>query len=384
MVAAVRQGMKLREAGRRFGRSLRTVQYWIHRAGTLPLSAVDWTDRPPRPHRIPNRTRLAVEDRIVEVRRMLGMGELGFIGATAIRNFMIGQGDEVVPSIRTIGRILERRGVLDAQRRVRRVAPPPGWYLPDAAAALTEIDHFDVIEDLRIEDGPLIDVFTGCPLWSGHVMARPAEHIGARFVVEALLAHWKQVGLPTYAQYDNDTRFQGGHSRPDVLGRVIRCCLALGVTPVFAPPAEHGFQNISESFNGLWQRKVWHRFHHDSLAALSARSDRFTHQYALHRARRREQAPGRRPFPVTFDLDLQAVPRGQIIYLRRSAEAGIVSVLGRRWVVDPAWPHRLVRAHVDLNNNCIRFFRLRRKEPEDQPLIKEITYEMPKRHFLDS
>ena len=38
----------------------------------------------------------------------------------------------------------------------------------------------------------------------------------------------------------------------DAIGRVMRLCLALGVTPVFVPPLEMGFQGIAETFNGLW------------------------------------------------------------------------------------------------------------------------------------
>ena len=72
------------------------------------------------------------------------------------------------------------------------------------------------------------------------------------------------------SQFDNDTRFQGPHQHRDVVSRVMRLCLSLGVTPVFAPVREHGFQNAIENLNGRWQAKVWSRFHHESLAALCA------------------------------------------------------------------------------------------------------------------
>lgn len=384
MVTAVRRGLKLRAAARRWRVSLPTVRYWVQRAGAAPLSAVDWTDRSRRPHHVPNRTPPAIEDRVVEARRLLASSELGFVGAVAIGDFLKVAHGEQVPAVRTIGRILNRRGLLDGRRRVRRAAPPPGWYLPQAAAGRAEIDHFDVLEDLRIEGGPLLSVLTGCALWGSSIMAHPATQIGARTVVGCLLAYWKRVGLPTYAQFDNDTRFQGGHRTPDVIGRVMRCCLALGTTPVFAPPAEQGFQNVSEAFNGLWYRKVWQRFHHQSLDGLASRSDRFLHQYALHRARRREHAPPRRPFPASFTFDVQAAPRGEIVYLRRTNESGAINLLGHRWIVDPLWTHRLVRAHIDLDQHTLRFFRLRRKDPSDQPLIKVEPYAPPKRRFLDT
>ena len=377
----MRKGLPLREVARRCNTSLATVQYWVRRAGSNDLNSVDWSDRSSRPHLQPHRTPDFLEDHVVRTRSELAAGELGFIGAAAIHDHLLHL--EGLPSIRTIHRILRRRGLLDRPRRMRHLAPPPGWYLPDAAAGRAEIDHFDVIEDLRIEGGPLVEVLTGCPLWGSHVMVRPAESMGARQIVETLLQHWRSVGLPRYAQFDNDTRFQGGHNHPDVIGRVIRCCLALGITPVFAPPAEHGFQNIAEAFNGLWQRKVWQRFHHQSLLALTDRSDRFIVQYARHRLGRQEQVPPRRPFPNTFCFDVQYHPGGQLVYLRRTNEKGSVTVLGHRWEVDPNWSHRLVRAQVDLSAQEIRFFRLRRKEPMDQALLKQVAYRAPHRPFQD-
>ena len=149
--------------------------------------------------------------------------DLGDYGAAEIHRTLCERGAPEVPATRTIHRILERRGALDGQRRIHRPAPPPGWYLPDVAAGRAELD----------------------------------------------------VGLPTYAQFDNDTRFQGPHQHRDGVSRVMRLCLSLGVTPVFAPVREHGFQNAIENLNGRWQAKVWSRFHHESLAALCARSERF-------------------------------------------------------------------------------------------------------------
>src|SRR4029453_6505337 len=95
----------------------------------------------------------------------------------------------------------------------------------------------------------------------------PGAAIHASTVREAILGHWRQFGLPDYAQFDNDTRFQGPHQHPDVISSVMRLCLSLQVVPVFVPPRETGFQATIESFNGRWQAKVWARFHHESLPA---------------------------------------------------------------------------------------------------------------------
>ena len=115
-------------------------------------------------------------------------------------------------------------------------------------------------------------------------------------------------GVPAYAQFDNDSIFTGTHRWRDALGRVVRTCLHLGVIPVFAPPQESGFQAAIENFNGRWQAKVWVRFHHNSLEALHARSERYLRAYRTRAAPRIETAPERRSLPVAWQPDLQAPP----------------------------------------------------------------------------
>ncbi len=202
-------------------------------------------------------------------------------------------------------------------------------------------------------------------------------------MVEALIEHWQVQGLPGYAQFGNDTIFEGPQIHPDTIGRVARACLSLEVAPVFVPPRETGFQAAIEGYNGRWQAKVWARFHHAGLEDVQGHSARYV---AAHRQRSRariDAAPNRRPFPRGWQLDLQAQPQGRLIFLRRSDAQGAVQLLGRSFAVDPLWPHRLVRAEVDLTKELIRFYRLRRRAPEQQPLIKETPYIFKYRRFSE-
>ena len=47
------------------------------------------------------------------------------------------------------------------------------------------------------------------------------------------------------------------------------------------------------------------------------------------------------------------------------------------------WVHRLVRAEVDLTAGTIRFYRLRRREPGDQPLIREVRHRIKHKPFCE-
>src|SRR4051795_4004794 len=138
MVAAVRRGQSLRAVARQFGVGVATVVHWLERAHGQRLDRVDWSDRSSVPHRT-RRTAAALEDLVVRSRRTLAHSDLGAVGAAAIRQALLAQGVAAVPSVRTINRILGRRGVLDSRCRTRRPPPPRGWYLPAVAAGTAEL-----------------------------------------------------------------------------------------------------------------------------------------------------------------------------------------------------------------------------------------------------
>jgi len=382
MVAAVRRGQSQRAIARQFGVSLATVQYWVGRAQGQRLDRVEWTDRSHTP-KAPPRTEATIEDLVLTLRRELAeSSDLGACGAQAIHQALLDRRLETVPSIRTIGRILERRGALDGHKRVRRPPPPRGWYLPEVAGGGAELDSFDVVEGLVIKDGPQVEVFNGIALHGGLAASWPMiAPVTARAVTGALIEHWREVGLPGYVQFDNDTIFQGTHTHPDVVGRVMRLCLSLEVVPVFVPPREPGFQAMIEGYNGQWQAKVWARFTHSSLATVRERSDRYVAALRRVRSDRIDGAPPRRRFPEGWRLNLQAHPRGRIVYLRRTNASGSVEVLGRSFAVDDHWVNRLVRVEFDLDAGRMRFFALRRREPQAQPMLRELSHHIPRRRF---
>jgi putative transposase len=345
---------------------------------------VDWHGRSRTPHTT-TRTKTTIEDLVLTVRTELGQSsDLGFHGAEAIHEALKARKVEPLPSVRTINRILERRGALDGQRRRRRPAPPPGWHLPEVVSKRRELDSFDVVEGLVIKDGPQVEVLNGISLHGGLAASWPmAASVTAKIVVASLIEHWRAFGLPGYAQFDNDTIFQGPHAHPDVIGRVSRLCLSLGVIPVFVVPREFGFQSMIENYNGTWQQKVWARFEHGSLSDLQGHSERYVTALRRHRAERTESAPRRRPFPKHWRLNLRARPRGRIVYLRRTSAVGAVEVLGRVFEVDRHWLNRLVRVEVDLDEDTIRIYRLRRREPQVQPLLKELHHHIKTRRFSE-
>lgn len=377
----------MRSVAEEFGLSLSTVQRWVAHAGDARLDRVDWSGRRGG-RRETQATPTDIEELVVELRTELRENsDLGEFGAAAIHRELIARRNKLrlktIPSVRTIGRILERRGALDGRRRVRRTPPPKGWYLPEVREQRAELDSFDIVEGLVIKGGTHVEVLNGISLHGGLTASWVNEGCTAKFTVQKLLEHWREHGFPDYAQFDNDTVFQGAHQWPDSFGRVTRTCLQLGVTVVFAPPRETGFQASIESYNGRWQQKVWSRFEHASLKELAERSERYVAACRQRSASRIESAPSRWEIPGDWKLDFSQPLSGTVIFIRRTNETGHVQLLGHTFHVSATWCHRLVRCNVDLTAGRIRIYRLRRREPTRQPLLKTIPYKTPTKRFKE-
>lgn len=385
MVSRVRGGESLRAVAKDCGVSLRTVQVWVARAVGERLDRVDWSDRPRGGRRAAQATSSAVEDLILDIRHQLKTrSALGEFGAAAIRRELTDHSPKrrlkVIPSLRTIGRILARRGALDGGRRVRRPPPPKGWYLPRVAARKVELDSGDLVEGLVIRGSQQVEVFNLISLHGGLTNSFVKSCWTTDSVLKSLEQHWRAQGLPGYMQFDNDTLFQGPHQHADVFGRVTRMCLQLGVIPVFAPPRENGFQASIEAYNGRWQQKVWQRFTFQSLREVQKQSDRFVKAVHQRSASRIQDAPRRRAFPEEWTFDVRQKLKGTVIFIRRTNDHGAVSLLGHTFPLDTTWPHRLVRCEVDLTQGKITCFKLRRREPHLHPKIKSIDYTAPNKH----
>lgn len=368
---------------------LSSVQYWLSKAAETRLDRVNFTDTPPgRPQPV-NRTAAEIETIILELRQHLAASSvLGEFGAEAIHQHLRENPSryglqQAIPSVRTINRILQRWGQFDARHRRRHPPPPRGWYLPLVSGQSGEVDQFDAIEGLVITGGIHFDVLTAISLHGGLVNAWPTTTLSAVMVLEALIEHWRAFGLPAYAQFDNATIFQGPHQHREVISRVMRACLSLQVTPVFAPVRETGMQGSIESFNGRWQQKLWQRSRFTSMEQLQQQSSLYVQAYRERSAARRSGSPARRAFPSNWTLDLQQHPQGRILYVRRTDEQGRVTLLGHSLEVSAQWVRRLVRCEVRLDEHRICCYALRRREPMLQPLLAEIPFQLPVRPFKE-
>ena len=343
---------------------------------------MDWGDGSHAPHLQARQTPVDIEKLVLDTRKALSVeSDLGEFGGTAIRDHLLTLAEfqsQPPISVATINRILRRNGVFDAKHRVRRKAPKSGWYLLEVAAKRCDIDEVDFVEGLYLEGSKeefcclnLISLHGGWPAsWVN-------DNMHVEFILSCLESHWREFGLPDYAQFDNGNIFTVPRQYKDAIGQVILMCLSLGVIPVFAIPREFGIQSAIESYNNQWQAKVWQRFHFANIDESRRQSDRYVVALRKKRTQRQQASPARRPFPTEWEKPTQLPREGQIVFLRRTTNTGAVHILGHEYEVSEHWPNRIVRCEVHLSSDIVRIYALRRQKPEDQPLLKEWPHRLP-------
>lgn len=364
MVRRVRAGESYRQVARTLRVSVSVVVRWVERAGGQRLDRVDWGDRSRRPKHM-RQTSAPVVRAILRAREWLQRHEaLGEYGAAAIRRHLLAGGMEV-PSERTIARWVARSGRAPPAR-IRRLAPPLGWYLPRVAHAHAELDRVDVIEGLRLQNYGTFEVLNALSLRGG----LPGSHVAKRITTVAvrtwLQQHWERHGRPDYVQFDNDTIFSGAHAQRNYMGRLVHWCLCVGVVPVFAPPYETGFQAAVEAYNRHWQQRVWHRWHHRSMRGLTRRSNAFVRAYHHREIQRR---PLMQSLRKAWINPLHEPIESTLILLRRLDENGALKLFAQSTKVDPDWAHRLVRCEVNVIKQTVKIYRISRSDPHYQPAL---------------
>ena len=364
MVQAVRAGRSYRDVARRFRVGVATVSLWVQRARGRPLDRVDWRDRPKRPHRV-RRTAPGVVRAILRLRRQLVRHDaLGEHGPRAIHQQLRVNG-QPAPCARTIARWLARLGH-SGRERWRRPVPPKGWYLADVAAGRAEVDSADVVEGLRLRRGGRVEVLNVLGLWNQQPDSLVARGITTTAVIAQLAARWRREGCPAYAQFDNDTIFSGAHARRAYFGRLVHWCLCLGVTPVFAPPAELGFQAAIEAYNRRWQDRVWRRWRHRSRPDLQRRSDAFVAAYQHAKA---NLGAEHRTLRSAWQEPALGPRSHRIVLLRRLNNQGALTLCAQHLRIASHWAQRLVRCEIDVLAQCVHCHALSRREPSRQPLL---------------
>jgi putative transposase len=328
---------------------------WLERYASGDPAWAD--DDARRPHHSPRQVTAATETAIVAARRSLSQRQL-FRGAQAIAWELSACG-VTPPSVRTIGRVLDRRALVT--RRVGRYVSKGRPYPTLRADRPGDVHQTDFVGPCYLHGPVRFYSLHSVDLATGRCGVEPLTARSSQPLLDAVWAIWSRLGIPSHQQVDNEMVFYGSRTYPRGMGPLIRLCLATDVEPWFIPPAEPWRNGVVEKFNDIWQQHGPLRQPLKSLAALRRASLAFEDR---HNGRHRySKLGGKTPnaalaatatrlrFPTKADAPQHPLPkpeRGRYHVIRFVRHEGQIDLFGETFRVPPEAIYTYVRATVDV------------------------------------
>jgi len=263
------------------GRSPPWVRKWVDRYD--PTDEMWPVAHSRAPRTVANRTDTETEALVVKIRERLAEQPWAQVGASAIAWELTKLGVVELPSLRTIERILVRH---DTPRRDRRgrYTPKGTPYPAPPSAAPNACQQGDTVGPRHLDGGQLFYVFNVVDLGRRKAAGQVCASKSAVATCAALTAIWARLGLPERLQLDNQQALAGAGRTP---GKLVRLCLAHGITPTFIPFAEPWRNGVVEHFNDTFDKKF---FRTERFADITQLVDRYAAFETFHNATHRYSA----------------------------------------------------------------------------------------------
>ena len=351
----LRSGKIAGEVAQEVGRSVAWVYKWRKR---FLEAGGDWRaleDRSRAPHHPPKKLPESIRQKIRMVRSELEAeaakpGELSYIGTHAIRGRLRKQRIKPLPSITSIERELRAAGLTKPRNSQQ---PDEVEYPHMQAREPHQLVQVDIVPR-HLPGGPCIACFNAIDVVSRLPTGR--QYLSKRSIdaVKFLLEVWRDLGIPTYTQVDNESCFSGGFTHPGVLGKVLRLALLVGTELVFSPiryPESNGYV---ERFHQDYTKNVWDKIELPDLNAVHSHSPHFFDAYrqSPHHSALDGYSPqemhklGRtRNLPINFNPPAKLpLTVGKVHFIRRVSQDRQIMVLNLKWDVPSTEPNQGVWA----------------------------------------
>ena len=346
------------------GKTTRRLYKWASRH--TPDNPAWFEDQSRRPIFSPNRTPAEIE-KIVEMVRLNLYNKDSFCGNQAILWEMIDMEVQPLPSLSTIGRILQRREL--THRRTGRYTPKGKKYPKLPATVPNQTHQIDMVGPCYLT-GPL-------KFYSLHAVdtainqcgIEPILHREAQSILDSVYAVWMRMGIPENVQVDNAMSFYGSPTHPRGMGPLIRLCLAYGVNLWFIPPSEPWWNGVVEKFNDHYQQKFLDKVTMVSLLQLRQKSLAFEHRH--NSTYRYSKNKGKTPlkalaamgtkliFPSESDTPRHPMdkPEEGCYHLVRFIRSDCrLNIFGEMFRVPPQTQYEYVVATVDVKEQKLKLF----------------------------
>jgi hypothetical protein len=370
------QAIKLRLAGQSvedicqlLGRAPSWFHFWWRRYRALgPNGLFDLTRANVQPRRIaPD-----LERAILTIRQRLASQvhpgtRYSLIGASAILAELQALHIRLLPSVRTIERVLERNGITVPKVRL---AP----YLPKATYPTPQVDDSNQLHQID-SVGPIYlkgnrqryYILVGRDAYDGAVCLRIYRSRKMDVILAFLGECWKNLGIPAQIQCDNAREVVGWGPAARYLTRVLRLCLRFEVEAVLIPPARPQRNGGVEHFNGWFQPRLFQR-HYTQLSALKRElqrlQDTVNNQHPQQRLGGLSSAQYRRrrklrklPPGYIIPIEPLAIAAGRITFMRQVTAHGNVHLLSQTFKVGKRLKGEYVKAVLDTRHAHLTVYR---------------------------
>lgn len=352
----LRSGQTPRQVAAHLSRSVSWVYKWRARyeqGGWVALH--DQSRAPKEPAR---RITASIKRRIREVRSELEAearlpGKLNYSGAQAIRGRLQQEAVSPLPSISSIERELRAAGLV----RPHAPAEPPQVVYPRLRPTQPhELVQVDIVPHY-LPGGQCVSCFNALDVVSRYPTGQAFAHKRSGDAMQFLLQVWRELGVPTYTQLDNESCFSGGFTHPYVLGRVLRLGLWVGTQLVYSPVYHPESNGYVERFHQDYNQHVWDKCFLPDLTAVQMQSPAF---FAAYRQNHHHSAlKGRTPADIHQDQPQRRFPDdvelptplpltvGKVHFIRRVDDTQSIRILNVDWSVAQARPDQGVWATLE-------------------------------------
>ena len=368
--------------------TLKRSKRWFHKwwQRYLTLGTEGLYDLTRANHRVARQTPPHIERAVLSVRRRLEarstpQTRYAQIGAATIREELRTLGLTPLPSLRTVGRILQRAGLTNPSLRLAQTLARSDYPGPQAQDT-NQLHQVDTVGPRYLKGDKTRYYFLICKdvfdqaVYTELVKSRKMDGILA-FLIHA----WQHLGLPEMVQFDNGREFCGfGHSAR-YLSRIIRLCLRLEVETVFIPPAKPQHNGSVENFNGWFQPLLLNRTYRRAcdlrrqlrLLMNTVNAQHVHPQLGYKTPTQYRKSKRLRVLPANFKLDGSKLPIsvGKVTFIRLVSAAGTINILEQKFKLGKRLKFQYVKATLYTRYQTLKIYHKGR-------LIKQFDYELPK------
>jgi len=305
-----------------------------------------------------------------------------FFGAEAVRQELIKKGysDDQIPKERWINHIIRREGlIIKPDKRRRRKSNK--FYPLLKPTKINEVHQIDIVGPRYIKGKGAFFSYHLKDIVSRCVFLEQYSEQLAVYIVDFLVKVWQNLKIPVYLQMDNHCTASGSITHKRSIGKVVRLCLFLGVEPVFIDDKKPWMNGSIESFNSLFDKKLWQKYEFESHASEYREAKLLVqrhNEYQSYSNEKREiEEINSQVLPFEYNKHLKELPltEGKIHFIRQVNENGEVSILNESFFIDKSLFTDFIWVTVDTGKQTCNIYY---QESEDSPkiLIKTFPYRL--------